>query len=161
MSVVHERMGIVFEISGKIGHSGTILYWKWRGSLSLIQFSCSLLKQAGPSCNVFCNGITIQLTWDDCWFWSTLDVLRERDLPLRCGNIMCKKYRFKICKNWCYFMISVNSNAKISSTLRGQFGIGLDINERSRCLVSSKSTMNGMVCMKWYFVWSTVKASNF
>ena len=57
-----------------------------------------------------------------------------------CGNIMCKKYRFKICENWCYFMIPVNSNAKISSTLRGQFGVGLDVNERSRYLVSSKST---------------------
>ena len=32
--IVHERMGTVFEISGKIGHSGTILYrvpnvWEW------------------------------------------------------------------------------------------------------------------------------------
>ena len=32
--IVHERMGTVFEISGKIDHSGTILYrvpnvWEW------------------------------------------------------------------------------------------------------------------------------------
>ena len=36
--IVHERMGTVFEISGKIDHSGTILYrvpnvWEWPKAL--------------------------------------------------------------------------------------------------------------------------------
>ena len=41
--IVHERMGTVFEISGKIGHSGTILYrvpnvWEWPYRISQLLF---------------------------------------------------------------------------------------------------------------------------
>ena len=50
-----------------------------------------------------------------------------------CERVIFRDVVVTLCvKNWRYFMISVNSNAKILSTLRGQVGVGLDVNERSR-----------------------------
>ena len=79
---------------------------------------------------------------DQRWMYCKSVIFRDVVVVTLC----VKKYRFEKCENWCYFMLSVNSNVKNSSTLRGQFGVGLDVNnERSRYLVSSKSTMNVMV----------------